>query len=458
MTQEEINALLAKVGEEAKGKIEAFKSEFKNIVESVEKGTVKKEDVDKQLSDLTEKINSELPENIQKLVAKQFDEINEVVKSQGAEITALKEKGTKQNDGRPLRISEMLKNELIEQGIAVKNEAASEKYGRDVYMIKDSKSTRKGIAKMQSKSAIDMTTALTFVPGTNTSIGYLTDYVAKDVLLNQSNDTHMLDVLPVTPVNDKYFGVVVENTEVDGTATTDENSGAGKSSFKLSTIEYKVFKINTYYHVSEEQLEDVDQLMSKIERRGINNLKSKIDTKILGTTGDNSTDIRGMYATSGTTYTAFDNTITDTVKDASIIDLIDKMKLQAIKSDDEVNAVILHPSDISRIETEKDADGNSLNNRSVVYDKMGNLISIKGLAVIRNKKQTANTTCVMWSEAAEIGLRRDVEMVIGLDSDDLTTGMRTVVLSVRLAFGPSKPSAIIYSDNISDDVAAITTV
>lgn len=456
MTQAEIDALLEKVSKESIQKMEDFKAEFNTLLAEGLKDSAKKEEIQAKLDDLAGKITNELPEELKGLTAKEFKEMAEMVKTQGAEITALKEKAHIREVKEVKTLGQMVKNELLEQGYVEKNEELSAKYGRDVFSVKNRETASKTIAKLESKSAIDMTTTLTMAPGTYTNIGSLTSYTMRDRLLNVSMDTHMMDVFPVTPINDKYFGVVVEYTETDGVATTDENTGAGKSSFLLKTLEYKVFKINTYYHVSEENLEDVDQLVSKIDRRGVNNINSAIDEKILSTSGDGSTDILGLYKTDGTTYTAFTSVGVTKVKDANIVNLIGKMKLQANNTDDDVNIVILHPSDIDAIEQLKDADGNSLLDRSVKFDAMGNLISVKGLVVIRNKKQTTDTCCVMWSEAAEIGLRRGVEMIIGLDSDDLTTGMRTIVLSARVAFGPSKYSAVIYSSGITADVAAIT--
>lgn len=460
MTEAEIKALAEKVSKEATEKMEALKAEFKTLVDAATTDSYKKDELDKKFADFAEKANA-IPEELKGITAKEFKEIADACRKQGEEIAAMKERGANAPDQKAMGLGDFVKKALIEKGMTVKNEDASKENGSEVLMIKGLKDAQKGkfLGSMDFKVAIDMTTPLAMVPGTNVNIGYLTTYGMKLVQLNISQDTRAMDVFPVIPITGKYFGVLVEYTETDGTATTAEDTAAGKSSFLFKTVEYKVFKINTYYHVSEEMLEDVDQLTAKINRVGRDRILSKIDTKIFATTGDNSTDIRGLYATAGTTHTAFvAGTYAASVKEANYISLIEKMMLQANATDDEVNAVVMNPNQISAIENLKDADGNSLLDRSVVFDQLGRLVSIKGLMVVKNKKQTTNTCAVFWSEAAEIGLRRDMNMIIGLDSDDLTTGMRTIVISARVAFGTGKPSAVIYSSDMDTDVATITLV
>ena len=46
--------------------------------------------------------------------------------------------------------------------------------------------------------------------------------------------------------------------------------------------------------------------------------------------------------------------------------------------------------------------GNSVTDRNGVFDALGNVVSIWGLTVIKNKNQTVDRVTVMWNEAAEI--------------------------------------------------------
>jgi hypothetical protein len=131
------------------------------------------------------------------------------------------------------------------------------------------------------------------------------------------------------------------------------------------------------------------------------------------------------------------------------------MVLQANNADEDVNVVILHPSRLNSLRQRNDLLGNSANNRNVKYDDNGNVTSIWGLTVISTKKQSVDQVTVMWNEAAEIGIREDVMFEIGLDGNDLTEGMRTIVFWMRAAFGVGKPGAIFLSTDPTNDIDAL---
>jgi hypothetical protein len=62
----------------------------------------------------------------------------------------------------------------------------------------------------------------------------------------------------------------------------------------------------------------------------------------------------------------------------------------------------------------------------------------------------------MWDQAAEIGILEDVSFEIGTDGDDFSKGFRTIIFTMRAAFGVSKPGAIIFSNALTTDLASIT--
>jgi len=456
MEKEQYDLLVKQLGEDAakeiKTQIEAHKVEFKSLVDKINEENLTAEDFEAKAKEITDKANQHTDEVVKILK----DEFTKILKDQGSLITGMQKSGTPEK-AEVKTLGQMVKDTLVKGEFLEKNEELSKIANKDVFRVKGN-SDINNFNKSQEivKAAIDMTTALMLLPGSTpgTSIGAITDYGMRKVQLSLNNDTHMTDILPTLPCNDKYFGVSVEYAETDGTATTAENVAAGQSSFLIKTVEFKVFKINTLYNFSVENLEDIDQLVARIDRTGTDNIVSKIDAKILTTTGDGSTDIKGMYAAGN--MTAFvAATYENKVEDANICNLIGKMKLQALLANEEVNAINMSPAQIDEIEQYKDANGNSLMDRSVKFDAQGNLTSVKGLFVVRNKNQAANTLAVYFSEAAEIGIRSGIDMVIGTNSDDLSKGMRTLVLSVRVAFGVGKPAAIIYCSDVTADIQTI---
>ena len=438
--------------------ISEFKDEYKTIAEKAAEGKLSKDDVDSELKDFEEKLNKEMQkytdDQIESLT-KKFDEVEEELKKAQLEVKSLKDGGLKSEDHKKGGFGTIFRKALEEKELI---ETYEDKLsGRKSYAMKgyDSKDTRVSL-----KAAIDMTTALALTPGATpgTAIGYLTDYgKMRDVMINLTMDDHVISFLPTDPVSDKYMGVLIEYDYTDGSGTKAEGSASSKSSIKFQTKEFKVFTIATHFRVSKENLADIDRLESKLNRIAPDKILSQLDSKVLSATGDNSTDIEGMYVSGN--YTAFSAaTYAATVESANLIDLIRKMKLQATVADQDVNAVILHPSRIDEIESLKDADRNYLQSRGIVFDNEGRLVRVHGLAVIKNKKQTVDRVTVMWNESAEIGLREDINFEVGLDGTDLTEGMRTIVFEMRAAFGVGKPGGIIVSTDPDTDIGTITKV
>lgn len=442
--------LAAYTSDKNKAQLDSFKEEYRGIAEKAAEGKMSKSEVDAELKKLETKSEQFTNDELKK-VKDELDKVSDSLKKAQLTIKELKDGKLTKKEGVK-GFGDVLKDAMKEAGI-IEEYVVDSTRGKKSLMMKgyDNKSTHYSL-----KAAIDMTTALAVRPGADpgTSIGYLTDYRMKDVLIDLTKDTHVVQFLPTDPISDKYMGVLIESDYTDGSGTKTEASASGKSSLKFSTKEFKVFTIATHFRVSKENLADIDRLVSKLNRIAPDRIMSTFDGKVLSATGDNSTDIEGMYVAGN--YTAFvATTFENTVDGANIVDLIRKMRLQAYNADQDVNAVILHPTQVDEIEGLKDLDENYLQARGIVYDSMGNLVRVHGLAVIKNKKPTTSKVTVMWNEAAEIGIREDINFEIGLDGNDLTEGMRTIVFEMRAAFGVGKPASIIVSTDPTTDIATI---
>ena len=455
MDEEAKKALLDSVKTQNKEQIDAFTEEYKNLVKEASEGTMSKEDVDKALEVLEKKINDAPNEVVDDLV-KSLKTVQEELKAAQLSIKKFEDEGLNDKPEATKGVGDLLRAAMEKAGI-IEEYVVDTASGRKAKMMKGYESNS---TKYSLKAAIDMTTALTLLPGQTpgTNIGFLTDYKMKDVQINLTKDVHVIQFLPTDPISDKYMGVLIEYDYTDGSAVkAADGAAAGKSSLLFKTVEFKVFTIPTYFRISKENLADIDRLVSKLNRIAPDKILSTFDGRVLSTTGDNSTDIKGMYVTDN--FTPFvAATFADSVENATIIDLIRKMKLQALLDDQDVNVVILHPSAVDEIEGLKDADRNFLMARGIVYDEQGNLVRVHGLTVIKNKLQTTTRVTVMWNEAAEVGIREDINFEIGLDGNDLTEGMRTIVFEMRAAFGVGKVGGITVSSDPETDIATINKV
>lgn len=391
-------------------------------------------------------------EDVNKASAELFEQNKAAYKELEGKVKQLAEdveRGKKStNDTHRSNFKEVIKKAMEEKGMI---ESYTAENGEQMLRLKNYDRLS---GKEQLKVAIDMTTALTLVPGTDTSIGYLTSYSMKKVELPISQDIHMMQVIPVKTIATKYFGVVVYNTETKGAATAAENSAGGKSSFKVKTVEYKVHDLSCYFHVAKNNLEDVEGLLTEVQKRAQNNMNELIDAKVLGSNATDASDIQGLLGSGN--YTAFSATGLGKVEKANIIDLIRKVRLQARKANKKVNAVIMNSTDVDSIETLKDVNGNYPVQLGVKFDANGKIASVGGLAIIENDNMTANTLlAINTDETSEIGIRKDVEMEIGWENDDLTKRMVTIVFVTRLAHGIKDITTCYYVSAIDTAIASI---
>ncbi len=444
-------ALLSKVNAEAAKAVESFKVEFKEIVTKAAEGKLNKAEVDAMFVELEKKYATTNTEQINAMNEK-INQVTSELATAKAELNSLKEvpkekKSEKFGFGTLLRKS-LEKDQLTEEIVL------DPVTGKKALTVKN---WNRSDLKIQTKAAIDMTTALTQLPGATpgTSIGYLTDYKMQDVQINLNKDTHAIAIFPTDPITGEYMGVLVEYAYWDGAAKTTEGDAPGRSSLKVKTVEFKVLDYAALVRVHKNMLRDLPRLESKLNRIVPDSILGAFDDAVFSATGDNSATAWGLYFAGN--YVAYDATDLGLVEggNASLINLIGKLVLQANNANEDVNTVILHPSLLDGFRHRNDLMGNSVNNRNVQFDSNGNVVAIWGLMVKLNKKQTVGRVTVCWDQAAEIGILEDITMEIGTDGDDFSKGYRTIIYNMRAAFGVGKPGAVFVSTDPTNDIDAL---
>jgi hypothetical protein len=431
MTPEELTALQESIAEKMKSaatkpELEALKSELKKAQDDMAK------------LDVTEVLKAQKDEFDAKLKA-QWDEVEERLK--------------KEEPLKPQTFADRVKAAFNEAGLL-------EKVTIDGVEIERVKWNRdpKASAEIRMKAAFDMNTAGTTA---NVNTGYQTDFGMVPLELPLSTDMHMYDVFGHTPLSpiDRYFGVVIESEETDGSGLKPETSAAGDSSYKLSTEDYKVFDFGVKFRAHDNMLQTWTGLMQRIQTIGLDRLKSKISTFVLGSGGDNSATPYGLADTGK--FTAYDTALrAGTVAGANIVDAIKNALLQAELSEKMVNAVMLNPTDIAVIESLKDEDKNTVRQAGLIIDSTGRLSYIYGLRVIRTKKVTANTAwLVNTAESVQFGDKYSFRVRMGYDKDsDFSKNIVTIQPEVSLAIGLGDPKQIIYISSLTAAAAALNPV
>jgi hypothetical protein len=227
---------------------------------------------------------------------------------------------------------------------------------------------------------------------------------------------HVTDWMPSKTITRPSMALMVVYSYSDGTAVKTEGSTSTISSFLLKTVAFPAFYIATFFTLSDETLDDLPEAMEEIAVTAPSKLLDKIDDYILGTTGDDSSAIKGLFSASGTyKFTAFASgtTYLAGTPNANKIDVIAKMKLQCKKSNYIPNTVILNASDIEALAAEKDQLDNSKFDRRLVYNAIGEPVAICGMRLVLSEAIAAASVAVCDSSQLMIGKRKDLTMEIG---------------------------------------------
>jgi len=375
----------------------------------------------------------------------------------GTNVEALKQHTVTVTDKPALTLGEKMYEQLNREGLIVDGDKGEN--GQRVKSVKFSSSGRSngieltlsdGANALQKKAAVDMTTALGFG---NVAAGYWTKYLPQ-VELPLPLITHAMDIFQVIPVTGKYFGIPYHLTYTNGADTKSENSAADESSFLMATYDVKVFDIRTYFRLSKNSLEDVNQLIAFINMNAYEYIQSKIDSKIFSAAGDNSTDIKGLFAAQNST--AFSAaTYSATVQNPNEIDLIAKMKLQGSYKNFIPDLTVAHKNSIELIQGYKDTLNNSINDRRVQFTNGGIAQAVYGTQLSQNDNVGTDGLWVGTRKTGIIGLRQDVQAQITVDATDAKAGMITIVFDTRLGFGATNALPNVYCSGVAAALAVL---
>jgi len=271
---------------------------------------------------------------------------------------------------------------------------------------------------------------------------------------------HVTDWMPSKTITKPKMSVLVVYTYVDNAGTKTEGGASGASSFLLKTVEFASCYVATHFIISDETLDDLNEVMEEVASVAPSKILDKIDGYVLGTAGDDLTTIKGLLAASKKTNFASSTTYADTVHAATEVDAIAMMKLQCETNKYRPDTVLVGPLLLSKLGSKKDELNNSIQDRRVVYSLTGEPTAICGMQIkVTAAAGFATDACVVCDQKQFLlGKRKDMTMEIGYNAADLTEGQKTIVIKTRLAFAVRDPLAVIYASSLDTAVTDIDLV
>lgn len=420
------------------------------------KESVNKADIDKRVDELNAEIAKLNGDNIAvKELKESVDKLLVATGENAAAIKAMNEIAKPINTGSKKSFREAIKDAILEKKdivLSKKNDDNGERLSMKDYF------TEKGHQNSPTftvKVAVDMLESN--IVQSNVAAVRLTELDPQRVGIPLTIYPHVMAWMPSKGITRPTMSVLVAYSYEDGAGTKTEGGAPSKSSLLFKTVEFKSFYIATYFTLSDETLDDLEEALDEISIVGPEKILDNIDGQILGTAGDDSTAIAGLFTANK--HTDFDiATYTATVALPTIVDLIAKAKLQCEGNKYRPDAVIMHPNDIEKFSALKNELGDSVNERRVTFDAIGNPSFVKGLRILASTAIAPDTLAVVDSKQLIIGKRKDMTMEIGYNGTDLTEGQKTVVIKSRVAFAVRDKAAIIYCDSIAADVVLLKEV
>ncbi len=253
------------------------------------------------------------------------------------------------------------------------------------------------------------------------------------------------------------FVTYVQQTKSSVAGFTDEAKPKTEGTPAWVEISEEVKKIASYVKVSKEMLEDLSFIRAEINNDLMLSVKEGIEEALLNGTG--ASQINGLLSV-GMGLPAFNaGVFALAIPFANITDLIRVVMAQIEAENFTPTHVIMNPQDIATLQLTKGTDGLYTYPMYLpTQDGMGEM-RVAGMRVISSTYMAQDKYLIGDLSQVSVRFRDNIAMTVGLDADDFTRNMITILAEARLVqyVKNNKKPAFVYG-TISTDVVAITSV
>lgn len=217
----------------------------------------------------------------------------------------------------------------------------------------------------------------------------------------------------------------VEQKGAEGDAAmTGEGIKKSQADFDLVLASASVKKVTAFIKVTTEMLDDVELMRAEIDSELVELLDLKIDEQLLSGTGAG-VNLIGIL-TNAVAFAAgvFALKIVLPTEGDVLRVAINQVRIALFNP----NAILMHPSDVAKLELNKLATGAYIMPPFASID--GTII--KGLPVIENIGMTVGTYLVGDFSRAGVRFKKGVTIDVGFENDDFTKNFVTILAEARL--------------------------
>lgn len=432
MDEKEFDALVAKVGQaaaqEIKVKMEEAQKALDAKLELISKGTASKEDLEK-----AEKASTEALE-------KANEKFLDILKAQGEAIGELKMTLNSKKDGKEVSFKDALKEAIEAPEFVAAVDSIVKNQGKQTAPL-ELKISKAAVVIGEGNTIGSGTTQYTLSQNTGIISGI------------RRRLERYLEAVSVGKIGNKY-AIWIEETDSQGTPIF---IAEGASKVQLSSIWVEktanVKKIGVYSKVTTELMADLPQLLSFIQNTLLKRLSLATEDQLFSGdgTGDN---LIGAF-TLATAFSAGANA--GEITAANEFDVLDAIALQVEVANGEANAVFINPATWSKMKGLKD-----LNQRPIWKDYVDPVTKdvVYAGMVIRTTTAVADDQFLGGDlTVLNVLYREEMSIQIGLDGNDFTKNLKTILAEQRLVqFASANDTPVIVKGDFTTAKAALTVI
>ena len=376
--------------EQKAGLYNEYNTELKSYIEDLEKnvdGRATKEEVNKAISDFKD------------TQIEQMKSLNEAMKEMGLSIKAL-------NEGEKAEVSFNDIRKALENNKENIEELKSSKNGGFSTVVK----------------AVGTMLESTNISGGNVPV----EQRIAGLNTLASRNPRLLDFFSRKSATSNIISWVYQSGKEGAAGGTAEGAAKNQIDFDLVVASQAVVKRTAYIKVSTEMLDDIDFIESEIRAELMRELMKDIEQTAYNGNGT-APNLNGVY-TVATTFAA--GGFAGTVDNANNVDsLVVAMNQIALAEQDMPNAVFMHPSDITALKLVKvTATDKRYVDRLIM---VAGALSLDGVAIIPTTLVTAGEFLMGDFSKASLYDKGSLRIEIGLDADDWTKNLRTILAEWR---------------------------
>jgi HK97 family phage major capsid protein len=427
MNELELKALIERVGEDASKVIASKMAEAQTAL-----------DVKLEISSKSNATKAEIEASevkFQETLKSTNDSLIAIMKEQGAEIAMLKNGNLTPKSN--ISFKEALKNSI---------ESKSEEIGD---ILKNGGKQSSPLVFNVDKAAVTMGEGTTIGSGsTQVTLTGNTGIISSI----RRREERYLQSVSVGTINSAR-ALWIEETDEQGTPIF---VAEGASKVQLSSLWVEktapVQKIAVYGKVTTELMADLPQLLSYIQSSLMKRLSVKLETELFTGAGTGNT-ISGAK-TLATTFSAGANALA--IDNANEFDVLDALALQVEVANGVANAVYIHPSTWAKMKGLKDSTSRPIWKDYI--DPTTGVVNYAGMNIFTSTAITAGEFVGGDMEVLHVLYRDNLTVQIGLDGNDFTNNVKTIIVEQRLVqFASANDTPCLVKGVFSTAKAALET-